>query len=292
MLRLIAACVMAALPMSSAAAQDWIVLGSWNIENLGERLLGQAPAALAEHISLSGVSILAVQEIHDTDGEGPPRTNRKMDDAVRILNSGTGDDWTYEIFPKRRTTDDSQLVGVMWNRARATKVGETYRIPIDNQNGTLWDRHPHAIKLALGPGRTDLVIVPLHMKANVNCPWGGCPAQRRREAEALIAEVASIRDYFDDSDIVILGDTNFKKRSEAAAQSFVAAGFADLNNGDRPTYASGSAPFDRIYVVQGQEEFRYSKQYNLLASDSEGHRRTLSDHFLVLTSMRVMNDDD
>ena len=69
---------------------DYIKVGAWNIENLGDRTLGQVPAAIAEHILLAGVDVLALEEIWDNDGDDAKTTNTKLDDVLRRINSSPG----------------------------------------------------------------------------------------------------------------------------------------------------------------------------------------------------------
>jgi len=55
-----------------ARADEWCTVGAWNIENLGDRSAGQHPKALAEHLQLVRVDVLALSEIHDEDGNPLP----------------------------------------------------------------------------------------------------------------------------------------------------------------------------------------------------------------------------
>jgi hypothetical protein len=47
-----------------------------------------------------------------------------------------------------------------------------------------------------------------------------------------------------------------------------------------------------VRVPSGQNEFRFSAQYNLLSSDPQAHDRQVSDHHLVLAAVRKEADDD
>lgn len=284
-------CVLVALA-STARAQGHVKVGAWNIENLGERQIGQDAPALAEHLRLAGVDVLALEEIHDTDA-GNARRNGKLDQVFALLNQQPGQDWDYVLFANRDQTDTSQLCGVAWNRERVTRVGEPFRIPVVDTPGdgfNSWDRHPHALKFSAGNGLTDFVVIPVHMKANT-APTAR--SQRAAEARELAAQLAGVRTRFRDSDIIIIGDTNCLNSNETALSVLAQAGFVDLNARDLNTFATGgAAPFDRALVPSGQQEFRFSRQYTLVPSDRQAHNRALSDHFLILTTLRVMTDDD
>ena len=272
---------------ASTSFADWIRLGSWNIEHLG-RMEDEAtgPKAIAEYVHLSGLDILAMQEIYDNDGVGATKTNIQLNEAFEVLNQVAGHDWEYIMLPNKSSGDKSQLVAIAWNKDRVKKIGDELRISI-NRQGNEWDRHPHAIKFQAGTGMTDIVVIPVHMKANYN---GDFSEQRGLEAQALIQALDSVKTEFDDEDIVIIGDFNCGTTDEPAIQALLAEGYRDLNSRDGATHITWG-PLDRI-LVPGDEEFVFSRQYSLTASDSEAFDRFLSDHQIVLTPIRILDDDD
>jgi endonuclease/exonuclease/phosphatase family metal-dependent hydrolase len=291
--RIITLCTFLGFPVA-VRAEEYVKIGSWNIEHLGKRTQGQNPKALAEYIFLAGVDVLALQEIYDTDGKPDTRTNGKLDQVFELLNKLPGQKWQYRLFANANKKDTSQLCGVAWNTARVTLVGEPFRIPVvdddPNDEYRLWDRHPHAVKFSAGKGKTDFVVIPLHMKSNVDGVQFG-KEQRKREAKALRDVLDKVRDHFKDKDIILIGDTNCLSASEEALQIF-AADFIDLNAGDLSTFVTGKSPFDRILIPRGQPEFKFSQQYALVATNSQKHDQRLSDHFLILTVIQIDKDDD
>lgn len=287
----------------------YIHFGSFNIEHFGRH--DDSPNnvfALSEHIEMSGVSVLALQEIYVTSREpGGRLVNSFLDKIIALIRDHTDQQWHYEIFPNRSPGDDSQLCGLMWNSSRLEKQGETLRVQVPNQVTdpasptalSIWDRHPHAIKFRAVPGSadplalTDFVMVPLHMKSNVG-QRHIVMRTRFHEARTLIGALDGIKAHFGgDEDIVFLGDTNCKKRSEEAIQAFIDGGFEDLNEDDTPTYYSGTdAPFDRIFVPRGRRAFLFSRQYILRSASPLAHDRYLSDHYMVKASIVIRRDDD
>ncbi|MCO6459177.1 MAG: lamin tail domain-containing protein [Pirellulaceae bacterium] len=290
------------------AAAEELRIGAWNIEQLGSpdyrsqpaRGVAQQPADLAAHLLLARVDLLALEEIGDTDGRDTTRTNATIDETLRIMNQTGGQDWTYRLLPKKDLSQTYQLTGVAWNRRKVVLVGEPWRIPVrDDPDDQLdpWQRHPHALKFSAGEGRTDFVLIPVHMKSNV----GGAVTveQRALEARALIEQLPAIRRHFGDQDLVILGDFNCLSGDEPAMEAYRGAGFDDRNSSDTPTTWRGGqfepAPFDRILFPRGQPEFD-SGGFQVLAPGDEAahldHKKRLSDHLLVATTLRVMADDD
>lgn len=274
-----------------------IKIGSWNIENLGERKHGQSPPALAEHIALAGVDILALQEIHDTDGSDSTRTNSKLDGVVKILKDQYGQNWKYTLFPNRNPKATARLCGVAWNADRVTREGASFPIPVvdnDPKDGfELWDRAPQATKFSAGKGKTDIVVVSLHMKSNTDGALRG-QQQRKLEAEALAGLLANVRKHFSDEDLILLGDMNTINGQEDCLSVLAAADLVDLNADDVVTYRKGKFenPFDRILIPKDQQEFRFTRQYVLSPADGDRHLGSLSDHILVMAGVHVMNDDD
>ncbi|MCA9052256.1 MAG: endonuclease/exonuclease/phosphatase family protein [Planctomycetaceae bacterium] len=280
---------------SPALADNYIKIGAWNIQNLGDRTLGQFPAALAEHVFVADLDVLCLEEIWDTDGNDATITSTKLDETFERVNHEPGHDWTYVLFPKRDPTELMQHVGIAWNRKRLQMVGEPLRIPVEYANEETWKRTPYAAKFSVGDGATDFVLIPLHMKSNR--PVEGLPEPvelRTAEAIALGRYLQSVRDHFQDQDLILLGDLNCLKADEPALETLLAAGFKDLNNEDAITYRTTKylSPFDRILVPLEQSEFRYSEQYILTPARGKQHFNRYSDHFLVLTAIRVLADDD
>ncbi|TWT38553.1 lamin tail domain-containing protein [Blastopirellula retiformator] len=282
----------------NSASAEILQVGSWNIEWLGKPEMRkqdpQKPADLAAEINSSGVDILALQEISDTDPAHDRVGNQTLDQVVAILNKKQGNDWKYELFPKRDPYAEDQLTGVAWNEARVHRVGGAMRIePVDllGDNYYTWDRQPHAVKFSAGEGKTDFVLVPLHMKSNYGGASREMAKHRAAEASALVVELPKIKAAFGDDDIVLIGDSNMLSAQEPGAKKFAQAGFRDLNAADQNTHVN-NAPFDRIFVPKDQQEFANSRQAVLVANNRREFEQKLSDHYLVSTQIVIGADDD
>jgi len=112
----------------------YLQIGSWNVEHLSK--IGgrqESPYALADHIEVAGIHILASQEVYDTSPSGGQRRNRELTKVCELLEEHSqGEVWKYELFPNRDPTDQSQLCGVLWNDSVVQK-SETYRIPVERR---------------------------------------------------------------------------------------------------------------------------------------------------------------
>lgn len=273
----------------------YIVVGSWNIENLdGHR--SQAPEALARHLALAGADIVALQEIHDT---GIGLSNKRLDRALKLLNQ-EGEEWQYRLFPNKPPNEKQRLCGIAWNARKLEPVGEPLRLDITddpNDDYAIWHRHPHAMKFQVrGDQMTDFVLIPIHMKSNRR-PKGKdeffTRRQRGLEASTLAEQLPRVQQHFgEEHDIIIAGDTNCLDVSEPGLANYRAAGLKDLNLLDFSTHTRGRSPFDRFFVPSSQPEFESSAQIVLRPTDQRAFDEAKSDHFLILTTFDVMADDD
>lgn len=306
---------------------SFLQIASWNIEHLSghpRAVRKQSAYALADHIEMAGVDLIALQEIYLTDlneevrlFDNQPtipsrshdeRRNSDLDIVCFLLEEHLEVEWKYVILPNRQSGDRSQLCAVLWNTKRLT-LDNIRALNVKHGEGEikLWDRKPHLLSFKsdidawrhLSNGEWEkqsekrtLSIVPLHMKSN----YGGVTVNRKTralEAETLCDALDEISGTFDPS-LILLGDTNILRNDEPAIETFISRGFTDLNNNDSTTYWSkdyNEAPFDRVFLANGRPEFKYSRQYILRSSDLVQHDRFLSDHYMIKISVKDYVDD-
>lgn len=263
---------------------SFIQVASWNVEHLSGHPRAQrrqSAFALADHIEMAGIDVIALQEVYLTSpGErvtlsstaGAPevmsaawdkeRRNADLDVVCAVLKEHLDGepDWRYLILPNRAAGDKSQLCAVVWNTAKLTLKAAT-SLAVSHKVGTmsLWDRKPHLVSFQSDvktwrrdprgewqqlPEKRTLSLVPLHMKSN----YGGATASRAvRAAEAeslckaLKAAELAAGSSWDPS-VLLLGDTNILAYDEPAIETFVSNGWRDLNNNDQSTYWSPQFP--------------------------------------------------
>ena len=291
--------------VSPLADSDNIRVGAWSIEILGtpknhdyrrkreSHGFGVARSApeLAAEIRKLDLDVLVVLEIDNTADQGA-RGNDVLDNTLRILNRSAEHDWTYVLYPKYGYYERAQLTGAAWNRARISHTGPWYRIELGERTSHYWewDRHPHAIAFSRGTGRTDFVVIPIHMKAGRSKK---AVDQRRVEAHALVARLGNVRRHFNDDDIILIGDFNMVHANEAAANVYRDAGLIDLNVNDTPTHAAGLA-LDRAYVPSNLlfEELATFSVAAPTEATANGFRRRLSDHWPIVLEFKNRSDDD
>jgi endonuclease/exonuclease/phosphatase family metal-dependent hydrolase len=307
---------------SISDAEDKVRVGAWNIEWLGfpdkrssfGRNTPQKPSTVAKYIHDSKVDILALEEIGIESLE-KPYTSKPLQAVMEALKKEYKQDWEYILFPKTDYPEDTedflvrgQHCGVAWRTDKVSQVGEVYAIPIE-KNETFgqkfFERRANAVKFSLGSSKTDLVVIPVHLKSNRTDDKEKDPnytaKQRQAELTSFVNKLETLKTHFKDEDIVLLGDTNIMTGETKTSGILINAGFMDLNQmEDGTTVAWGkskypSAPFDRVFVPKGQPEFKVKSQITHKPTDVEkmkDHRRQLSDHYLVSVDVAVMDDDD
>jgi endonuclease/exonuclease/phosphatase family metal-dependent hydrolase len=282
-------------------------LATWNIEWLGQpdkrasKQL-QSPNDIAAYLAANPVDLLCVNEVSRDEVAGGFGRSTILTKALEIHGRATGSDWQHLLFPKDDPTEADQLVGVCWDAARVRLVGEPWRVPVRKGRGQggLFRRHPFAAKFSTGEGRTDLVVIPVHLKSNAGDEAGTTVRQRAEEAKVLVRALGEVQNHFSDDDVVVLGDCNCLTSAEAALVRLRATGLRDLNTHDEPTWIRSArfepAPFDRIFVPDDQPEFATAAlrvcRLTPFAGGEAEFRQRLSDHYMVRAEVNITADDD
>jgi len=277
-------------------------VGAWNIEWLGSPDMRSGPARdiaqtaddLAEYILAANVAVLGLEEIGRSE---PEWTNATLQAALDKVGTQTGGHWEQRLFPC--ATGRNQLCGIAWDAARVTAVGEPRPVlPPDDEGDdqrSAWSRPPYGQAFTTGDGWTDFVVIPVHMKSNYR---GDFSERRAEQARELTAAFASLYEELGERDVFIVGDLNCGGHAEPAITAYCGSGLVDLNSGDQPTHIR-YGPLDRILVPADQPEFAerhfevfrdpFLQPRNL---DDEAFKKRFSDHFMVITEVKVLPDDD
>lgn len=300
------------LPVASSSP---IRIGAWNIEWLGkpsERSgraanIAQSPDDLADYIAYAKVDALALAEIV-TDLRSRPLRSRELEAVIESLQKKTPGNWEYMLFPGR--ADGDQLTGILWNTNRLTAVSaagkpwnaqsdKPWPLPIPRTRSStgnmLWSRPPHAMKFTTGTNRSDFIIVPVHMKADYQ---GKFDKDRAEEARALAAALPKASELFKDSDIIVIGDTNITDDHEVTIDILTDFGLSDLNKSHEPTHWQGGG-MDRAFVPRTQPEFK-DASFEVISTTylrdralrREDFKERFSDHYIIVTTLRIGEDDD
>jgi hypothetical protein len=288
-------------PPQEARPAETIRIGAWNIEWLGSAFrrpddakgVARLPEDLATYILAADVDILGLEEIRIDTDDGSD-TNTIVRDALRIVEQKRGGRWEHRLFPTRYGTD--QCCGIAWDTTKVSLVGEPRIIAKpegrSSQRKTLWARPPRGVTFTTGEGKTDFIVVVIHMKANYRGKFA------RHRAEEAIRLTKRLPVVCADPDVVIIGDANCRSHDEQAIKVMAEAGFVDLNSDDMATHVR-YGPLDRALVPADQPEFS-RRSFEVLSDaylathelTAETFRIEYSDHFMVITEIDVMPDDD
>ena len=285
--------------------------------------------AIADYIESAGPpDVIAVSEVK---GNTLLRS-RELDQIVQRV----GGQWDHQLFPQLAGRD--QCTGLVWNKDRV-RLLDAREVMVERSpkewtkycfaNGLLTDQgnpvllHDRRVFAgffeAIGEGRTDFVVVPLHLKSS----RGGVTHNRLRryhEARTLLDALAPMTVEKGEMDVVLIGDTNMLagvreefELSEAGRTSgtryIVTWGepdfFRQLGGDAFNTHLDGvpgndvpavdRAPFDRAFVPAGQKEFSASEfrmHDSAVIADEPGYKRDVSDHVMIYFDVAVMGDDD
>lgn len=293
---------------SGGPAPAAITIASWNIEWLGNpsqrsgegKGVAQDTAELAEAIKRSEAAVVALQEISPTGTPNAGRNDEPRSKELDAIAAKLGGGWRYLLFPSR---SGDQFTGFLYNSGVVSLVsdreGDSWRVPVptrrSSQGSGLWVRPPTAVKFSAGAGKTDFVLIVVHMKADFD---GDFAKHREEEAKALAALLPDVRRVFKDEDVLILGDTNMTDDNEAAEKTYERAGLKDLNTANAGTHWRGGGT-DKIFVPAAQPEFAASS-FRVINHDRvlsrtmspAAYKRRFSDHYMVSTTVRLQDDDD
>ncbi|MFN0135614.1 MAG: endonuclease/exonuclease/phosphatase family protein [Phycisphaerae bacterium] len=290
----------AAVPRSTGGERT-VRIGAWNIEWLGTpgsrsgvaKNVAQKPDALAAYIEAARVDVLALSEIATTD-DGPPPTNETLRDAFALIDQRTGSRWRHVLLPAR--SGRNQNTGIAWNERVVQPIGKPVLLTPDKeesgQDKPLWSRPAYGQLFSAGDGKTDFLVIPIHMKSDYG---GKFDAHRADEARELVSQLPS---RVTDGDIIIIGDSNADTHDEPAIGVLAGPGLADLNNRDVSTHVRYGA-LDRVFIPVSQPEFK-GRVFEVLSDEfrsrhglsSDDFKRYYSDHYMVITSIAIGADDD
>lgn len=340
MKKLLLASLIACTSAYAQQCEKVIQVGSWNIQWLGNAKEGkrnaQTPQDIAAYLKVAGVDVLSLAEVTPIKGA---TKNDTLDAAFAILNA-EGAQWKHVLFEKREgaRAPADQWTGVAWNEKVVKLAGGPWKLDVQVNESkeaeirtrfkvrpgqsadstVILSRWPHAAKFSAGPGLTDFIVVPVHLKANPEPEPTDIPSEnpaieaRLYEAELIKQGLSKLADR--DGDVIIAGDSNMLSASEPVSTVFSSMGLKDCNArdlGTHITFKKGEkpAPFDRIFVMKDQTETKQTCPNNgkgtnrldfkivrpsdwVAGARNSDFRNKLSDHQLVRTGLCVQKDDD
>ena len=158
-------------------------------------------------------------------------------------------------------------------------------------DGTSWAKLPRALKFGVQEGLTDFVVMPVQLepkRIGEDCLAG----KRGDEAQDLPRLIGEAQRFFGDMDVIVIGDTDCVRDDEDQLAEFGAERVLDVRVGDIDAFVDAKSAYDRVMVPKDQPEFRSTQWYALLEAETQKPERPLSDHFLVLSPIRILADDD
>ncbi|MFC0681980.1 ExeM/NucH family extracellular endonuclease [Lysobacter korlensis] len=201
-------------------------------------------AKIVPAIEALGADVVTLMEIEDTDSTGysPGDADQALADLVRRLNEAAGyDKWSYVPLPDELYGVDRDAIrnGIIYQHDVVQPVGESVA-PVDEE---VWFNAREPIAQTFVMDGDAFTVIANHFKSKSG-PRDGDPApspdnvddgdgqgfwngDRVRQAEALAAFAAGLREQTGDDDVLIMGDLNAYTQ-EDPIEALRDAGYIDL----------------------------------------------------------------
>lgn len=260
---------------------------------------------IQKYLSSSNSDILVLLAVSwdSVNSEGQLR-NKTIDKLIKKWNQSKNV-WQYLILPSQDKFQFSTVI--LWNNK--VKISDNpYRLPVNRYkhpktSRMIWDREPWAIKFQTCEGYSDFVIIPVYQKAGFGKEHYN---HRSEEAKELIKMMPSVKENFNDDDIIILGRM-YQDPKEDTGKIFKHVGFKDLNKNNEKSIFWLNKNYEfklgfahcRIFCPLFQPEFinsnfvmldkNYIKSLNITPGMFYNY---ISNYFMMFTDISVIEDDD
>lgn len=261
-------------------SEDKISIASFNIQTFGKaKAENQKVVNILTDIG-NDYDILAVQEFRDKTGEVIKFYLEKLNAEGKsydvVYSEGLGRSKTYK-----------EQYAFYYDANKFEVLNEPY---IFKDIGDVFEREPFLVHFRSKQGNFDFVLVNIHTKPN----------DATLEIDALARVVEEAKQYFNEQDVLVLGDFNadgdyFREERDATALETGQYSWLVCDNFDT-TVAKNDNTYDRIVATQGiMEDFAdevgvryYDEEFGLTPEDT----KAVSDHFPVYAIFNIAKDTD
>jgi len=256
-----------------------IIIASFNIQVFGKTKAGKPDVLKILTDIGDDFDILAVQEFRDETGEVILR-------YLEQLNSG---EKSYDVLQSARLgrSTSKEQYAFYYDTDKFEVLKEPY---IFEEKKDVFEREPFLAHFKSKQGNFDFVLVNIHTKPDDATP----------EINALAEVVEKAKQYFNEQDVIVLGDFNadgsyFKEEKDETALETKEYSWLICDNLDT-TVAKSDNTYDRIVTTQEvMEDFankagvrNFAKEFGL----SPENTKNVSDHFPVYAIFSTDKDTD
>ena len=265
-----------------AVGEDTIVIGSWNVWNLG------ANSEVAERAQvIAEFDIIALQEVEAIGG---------LNRLLERVESDTGVDWEYVVSCQVGDGNAAEYYAFMYRTDRVSYVecsGCVYPEPTPDD----FSREPFFATFRAGA--FDFTLVTVHIT------WGVLASLRTAECKRLVDVWEYVQDLDPaENDLILMGDFNRTKPTHSAFNDLEDLGLTAVLSepGTRTTFGltpSGGNWYDHMWLdpVFSSAEWTGQSGAGTPSNDSSGagcpqELKGVSDHCPVWAVFKTTSDDD
>jgi endonuclease/exonuclease/phosphatase family metal-dependent hydrolase len=265
-----------------AVGGDTVVIGTWNVWNLG------AESDVAERAKvIAEFDIVALQEVEAIQG---------LRHLLSQVEAETGVDWEYVVSCQVGDGNAAEFYAFMYRTDRVSYVecsSDLYPEPTPDR----FSREPFFATFRAG--EFDFTLITVHIT------WGVLASLRTAECRRLAEVWAYVQDLDPrENDLILLGDFNRTKPTHSAFNDLEGLGLTALltATGTRTTFgltASGGSWYDHMWIDPTYTIAEWTGQAGTgtPSNDSSGAGcpealKGVSDHCPVWGVFRTTTDDD
>jgi endonuclease/exonuclease/phosphatase family metal-dependent hydrolase len=270
------------IAVGTTAAGQFVIIASWNVENLGSNTDVQERAEVIRQFD-----IVALQEIEKIEG---------LDNLLARVEAITGYDWEYVVSPYVGNGRAAEFYAFIFRTDRVAYVEDskgTYPEPMKDD----FSREPFFATFRAG--EFDFTLITVHVT------WGRLPSLRTAECRRLQSVWGYVQNLNpEEDDLILLGDFNRDRPTHSAFDQLRQMGISPVltETGTRTTFgrtATGGSWYDHIWIDPQHTGTELTDEIGVgtprensygggCASSLEG----VSDHCTIWAIFDTTNDDD
>jgi len=265
-----------------AVGEDTIVIGTWNLWNLG------AGSEVSERAQVvAQFDIVALQEVEAIGG---------LSNLLDQVEVDTGVDWEYVVSTRVGEGRAAEYYAFMYRTDRVSYIECSARVYPELTPGD-FSREPFFATFRAG--EFDFTLITVHIT------WGLSASARTAECRRLVAVWEYIQDLNpSEDDLILLGDFNRKKPTHLAFDDLEQLGISAIltETGTRTTFGlipSGGSWYDHIWIdlTFTSAEWTGQSGAGTPTDDTSGagcsqQLEGVSDHCPVWAIFHTTGDDD
>eukprot|EP00929_Paragymnodinium_shiwhaense_P013395 TRINITY_DN121256_c0_g1_i1.p1 TRINITY_DN121256_c0_g1~~TRINITY_DN121256_c0_g1_i1.p1 ORF type:complete len:403 (-),score=94.40 TRINITY_DN121256_c0_g1_i1:385-1593(-) len=201
-----------------------LLLGSWNVRNLGRKALETNRAKDVAKI-VAEYDVIALLELRDSE---------VIDGLLELLGRDT---WAAAQSTEVGTDHHKEVYAFLYR----TSAVELIRAELLEDVADRWVREPYMAHFR-APKGFDFILAAVHIV------WGDTIHERRKEVEALGRKLAKVRHWEEERDVMLLGDFNLEPTDKAWNVARGAGWIPVLEGEEQKSMVGDTHLYDNIWM--------------------------------------------